>query len=151
MAHDNEQARRAKAADAVYKRLDEMAGEFELPPALLSEEISKELQKAARTQVKSEEDAEKFKKEIDARRAEAEPAARAALRRSLILRRIAKLENVTVGDSELEAQLAMMSYQYGYKARDLKSMMEKNGAIDEFRADIANAKVLDKLVETALK
>lgn len=151
MERDNEQARRAKAADAVYKRLDEMAGEFELPPALLSEEISKELQKAARTQVKSEEDAEKFKKEIDAKRAEVEPAAKAALRRSLILRKIAKLENVTVGDAELEAQLAMMSYQYGYKARDLKSMMEKNGAIDEFRADIANAKVLDKLVETALK
>ena len=101
--------------------------------------------------MKSEEDAEKFKKELDAKRAEAEPAARASLRRSLILRKIAKLENITVGDSELEAQLAMMSYQYGYKARDLKSMMEKNGAIDEFRADIANAKVLDKLVETALK
>ena len=44
-----------------------------------------------------------------------------------------------------------MSYQYGYKAKELKDMMEKNGAIDEFRADIANAKVLDKLVGTALK
>ena len=128
-----------------------MAGDFELPPALLSEEIGKEVQKAARAQVKSEEDAEKFKKEIEAKRAEAEPAARAALRRSLILRKIAKLENISVGDSELDAQLAMMSYQYGCKPRELKSMMEKNGAIDEFRADIANAKVLDKLVESALK
>ena len=30
-------------------------------------------------------------------------------------------------------------------------MMEKNGAIEEFRADMANAKVLEKLVEMALK
>ena len=151
MESDNEQARRAKAADAVYQKLDEAAGEFDLPPALLTEETNKELQKIAREQVKSEEDAAKFKEELEAKRAEAEVAAKAALRRSLILRKIAKLENITVEDAELDAQLSMMSYQYGYKAKELKDMMEKNGAIDEFRADIANAKVLDKLVGTALK
>ncbi|MBR7104845.1 MAG: trigger factor [Lentisphaeria bacterium] len=151
MENDNEQARRTKAADAVYKRLDEMAGEFELPPALLAEETNKELQKIAREQVKSEEDANKFKEELDAKRAEAEVAAKAALRRTLILRKAARLEEITVEDAELDAQLAMMSYQYGYKAKELKDMMEKNGAIDEFRADMANAKVLDKLVGMALK
>ena len=140
-----------KAADAVYKRLDEIAGEFELPPALLTEETNKELQKIAREQVKSEEDAAKFKEELEAKRAEAEVAAKAALRRSLILRKAAKLEEVSVEDAELEAQIAMMSYQYGCKAKELKDMMEKNGAMEEFRADVANAKVLDKLVGMALK
>ena len=151
MESDNEQARRTKAADAVYKKLDEMAGEFDLPPAMLAEETNKELQKMAREQVKSEDDANKFKEELDAKRAEAEVAAKAALRRTLILRKIAKLEEITVEDAELDTQLAMMSYQYGYKAKELKSMMEKNGAIEEFRADMANAKVLEKLVEMALK
>ena len=151
MESDNEGARRNKAADAVYSRLDEMAGEFELPPALLAEETNKEIQKMAREQVKSEEDANKFKEELDAKRAEAETAAKAALRRTLILRKVAKLEEVTVEDSELDAQLAMMSYQYGYKAKELKDMMEKNGAIEEFRIDMTNAKTLDKLVGMALK
>ena len=151
MESDNEGARRGKAADAVYSRLDEMAGEFELPPALLAEETNKEIQKMAREQVKSEEDANKFKEELDAKRAEAETAAKAALRRTLILRKVAKLEEVTVEDSELDAQLAMMSYQYGYKAKELKDMMEKNGAIEEFRIDMTNAKTLDKLVGMALK
>ena len=72
---------------------------------------------------------EKFKEELEAKRAEAEVAAKAALRRTLILRKIAKLEDITVEDAELDTQLAMMSYQYGYKAKELKSMMEKNGAI----------------------
>ena len=151
MESDNEGARRGKAADAVYSRLDEMAGEFELPPALLAEETNKEIQKMAREQVKSEEDANKFKEELDAKRAEAETAAKAALRRTLILRKIAKLEEVTVEDAELDTQLAMMSYQYGYKAKELKDMMEKNGAIEEFRVDMTNAKTLDKLVGMALK
>ena len=151
MESDNEGARRGKAADAVYSRLDEMAGEFELPPALLAEETNKEIQKMAREQVKSEEDANKFKEELDAKRAEAETAAKAALRRTLILRKVAKLEEVTVEDAELDAQLAMMSYQYGYKAKELKDMMEKNGAIEEFRIDMTNAKTLDKLVGMALK
>ena len=151
MESDNESARRGKAADAVYSRLDEMAGEFELPPALLAEETNKEIQKMAREQVKSEEDANKFKEELDAKRAEAETAAKAALRRTLILRKVAKLEEVTVEDAELDAQLAMMSYQYGYKAKELKDMMEKNGAIEEFRIDMTNAKTLDKLVGMALK
>ena len=151
MESDNEQARRSKAADAVYNRLDEMAGEFDLPPALLIEETNKELQKIAREQVKSEEDAAKFKEELDAKRADAEKAAKVSLRRALILRKAALLEEVTVEDAELEAQLHMMSYQYGYKAKELKSMMEKNGAMEEFRADVINAKVLDKLVGMALK
>jgi trigger factor len=151
MEGDNEDARRSKAAEAVYSRLDEMAGEFELPPALLAEETNKELQKLAREQVKSEEDANKFKEELDAKRAEAETAAKAALRRTLILRQVAKLEEVTVEDAELEAQLSMMSYQYGYKAKELKDMMEKNGAMEDFRMDMVNAKALDKLVGIALK
>ena len=151
MESDNEEARRGKAAEAVYTRLDEMVGEFELPPALLAEETNKEIQKMAREQVKSEEDANKFKEELEAKRAEAETAAKAALRRSLILRKIAKLEEVTVEDAELDTQLAMMSYQYGYKAKELKDMMEKNGAIEEFRIDMINAKTLDKLVGMALK
>ena len=44
-----------------------------------------------------------------------------------------------------------MSRQYGYNAKELRSMMEKNGSIDEFQLNIANAKVLEKLVESALK
>jgi FKBP-type peptidyl-prolyl cis-trans isomerase (trigger factor) len=119
--------------------------------ALLDNEIQKELQKIAREVVKTEEDGEKFKAELDTHKEKAAEAAKKELRRNLILREIAKAENITVSASELDSQIADMSRQYGYNAKELRTMMEKNGSIDEFQLNIANAKVLEKLVESALK
>ena len=94
--------RRNEANEAVCKKLDEAAGDFDLPAGLLEAEIQKELQKMARETVRSEADAEKFKAELDAHKAEAEKAARPALRRMLILRKLAQLEKITVSDEELK-------------------------------------------------
>ena len=137
--------------DAVYKKLSDMAGEFELPPNVLQAEIQKELQKIARDTVKSEEDAEKFKKEIDAHRAEAEKAARAALRKTFLLRKIARLEKITLDQKEVDAQLRDMSRYYGYKEKEFRDMLEKNGGMDDLQLDLINAKVLNQLAEAAVK
>ena len=151
MEQDNEMKRRNEAAEAVCKKLDETVPEFPFPPALLENEIQKELQKIAREVVKTEEDGEKFKAELDTHKEKAAEAAKKELRRNLILREIAKAEKITVSASELDSQIADMSRQYGYNAKELRTMMEKNGSIDEFQLNIANAKVLEKLVESALK
>ncbi|MBO5645077.1 MAG: trigger factor [Lentisphaeria bacterium] len=147
---DNQMKRRNDAAEAVCKKLDETVAEFPFPPALLENEIQKELQKIARETVKTEEDGEKFKAELDTHKEKAAEAAKKELRRNLILREIAKAENITVDEAEIDMQIAGMSRQYGYNPKELRSMMEKNGAMDEFQLNIANAKVLEKLVETAL-
>ena len=63
---------------------------------------------------------------------------------------ITKLENVSVSDEELDAQMQMMSRYYGCKPRELRDMLEKSGAIDELRVDIINGKVLEKLTDAAL-
>jgi trigger factor len=147
---DAKNQQRRNAAEAVYAKLDEMAGEFALPEALVENEIQKLLQQKAREEVKSEEDAEKFKAAIADYRAAVEEDAKKAVRRTLILRQAAKLENITVSDEEMEAQLQMMSRYYGCKPRELRDMLEKSGAVDELRVDIVNGKVLDKLTEAAL-
>ena len=151
MEQDNEMKRRNDAAEAVCKKLDETVPEFAFPPALLENEIQKELQKIAREVVKSEEDGEKFKAELDTHKEKAAEAARKELRRNLILREIAKAENITVEAAEIDAQIEGMSRQYGYNAKDLRGLMEKNGALDEFRGNLMSAKALDQLVESALK
>jgi hypothetical protein len=51
----------------------------------------------------------------------------------------------------MDYQLAENTCEYGYEANELKDMMEKNGAIKEFRIDMTSAKTLDKLVGSALK
>ena len=138
------------ASEAVYRRLEENAGEFDLPPTLLENEIQKELQRIARETVKSEEDAEKFKTEIKTHRAEAEKGARAALRRSLILRKLAKLEKTELEPGELEYRMRAMSGYYGYKANEFRDMLEKSGAIDELKMDIVNGKALEALAREAV-
>ena len=143
--------RRNEANEAVYKKLDEAAGEFDLPAGLLDAEIQKELQKQARETVRSEADAEKFKAELDAHKAEAEKAARPALRRMLILRKLAQLEKVTVSDDELNAHVTGMSRYYGYKPNALRETLRKSGAIEDLRFDILSSKALDKLVARLLK
>ena len=150
MEQDNQMKRRNDAAEAVCAKLDETVPAFAFPPALLDNEVQKELQKIAREVVKTEEDGEKFKAELDTHKEKATEAAKKELRRNLILREIAKAENITVEASEIDAQIEGMSRQYGYNAKELRSMMEKNGAMDEFQLNIANAKVLEKLVDSAL-
>ena len=142
--------RRREANEAVYKKLDEAAGDFELPAGLLEAEIQKELQKLARETVRSEADAEKFKSDLEAHKTEAEKSARPAVRRMLILRKLAQLEKITVSDGELNAQVAGMSRYYGYKPNALRNTLRKSGAIEDLRFDIMSAKALDKLVAKVL-
>ncbi len=147
---DAQNKRRRDAAEAVYEKLDTLAGEFVLPEALVESEVQKLLQQKARELVKSEEDAEKFKAEIETHRAAVKADAEKSVRRTLILRQAAKLENITVDDKELNDQMEMMSRYYGCKPRELRDMLEKSGAIDELRVDIVNGKVLEKLTDAAL-
>ena len=143
--------RREAAGEAVCKRLLETAGDFELPKPLLESEIQSELQRMARETVKSEEDAEKFMAGLDEHRKTAETAAAAKLRRTLVLRKIARLEKIAVESGELEAQMNSMSRHYGCTTKQLREIMEKNGAMEELKLDMANAKVIDKLVAAALE
>jgi len=106
---DAKNKQRRDAAEAVYAKLDALAGDFALPEALVENETQKLLQQKAREIVKSEEDAEKFKAELADHRAAVKPEAEKTVRRMLILRQAAKLEQVSVGDQELESQIAMMS------------------------------------------
>ncbi len=151
MEQENAAKNHNEVIDAVYKKLSDMVEEFELPPNVLQAEVQKELQKIARETVKSEEDAEKFKKEIDAHRAEAEKAAKAALRKTFLLRKIAKLEDVKLDPKEVAAQLREMSRYYGYKEKEFRDMLEKNGGMDDLQLDLMNAKVLNLLAEAAVK
>lgn len=147
---DAEQKRRQEAVEAFYKKLDESIAQFDLPEFLVETEIQKALEKLARETVKDEAGAEKFKAELANHRAAVEADAKAAVRRSLILRKAAIAEKVEVSDNELDFQLNMMSRYYGFNAKEMRSNLEKNGGIDELRTDLINGKVLDKLATAAL-
>ena len=135
----------------VFDMAGKQVGEIELPPNVLQAEVSKELQRIAREVVKSEEDAETFKKELETHKAAAEKAAKESLKKSFILRKIAKLEKISLSQGEIDEQLNQMSRYYGYKEKEFRSMLEKNGGMDDLQLDLINAKVLNMLAESAAK
>ena len=135
--------------DKVYQTLDEQIAAFDLPPAVLEGEISKEMRKLANELVKSEADVEDFKAKSEEHRKTAEENAKKSLRRTFILRKIAKAEQIAISQDELNVQLKGLSQYYGYKEKELRSMLEKSGGMDELQLDILNAKVLEFLAKQA--
>ena len=79
----------------------------------------------------------------------AEENAKKSLRRTFILRKIAKAEQIAISQDELNVQLKGLSQYYGYKEKELRSMLEKSGGMDELQLDILNAKVLEFLAKQA--
>ncbi len=133
------------------EELEKVVGDLVIPPTVLAQETQKELRHLANATVKSEEDAEAFKKDIDKHKAEAEDAAKAKLRRVFIMQRIAKAENISVDEAEIDQQIKGMSSYYGMKPNDLRKLMEDNGGLDDMHMDILIGKVTDFLVENSGK
>ena len=151
MEQENAAKQHNATVEKVYEELDKAIAEFELPPSILAAEVQKELQKMAREVVKSEEDAEKFKADLEENKKKAEEAAKKLLRRTFILRRIARDENIKLEESEVDTQLREMSRYYGYKEKEFRSMLEKNGGMDDIQLDMLSNKVLNHLAAMATR
>ena len=151
MENEIADANNAKLLDAVGEKLDAVVKDFELPAAFLEGETNRELNKLASAQVKSEADAEEFKKNLDEHKKTAEENAKKSLRRSLILRKIARLEKIAVTNEEMDQQIAVMSSYYGYKPKELRANLEKSGNIDELHFNMLSAKVLQFVADNIKK
>ena len=143
-----EQERQKEICDKVYEQLDKQIKKFELPPNILQGQIQNELHRMAQG-VKSEEEAETFKKDLDKHKKEAENAAEERMRRTFIMRKIANLENISVEQHEIDGQIKGMSAHYGYKEKEFRSMLEKAGGMEEMHMDMLSAKVAEFLGKEA--
>ena len=146
--NEAEQARQSEISEKVCAILDKKIKKFELPQNILNGEIQNELHRMAQA-VKSEEEAEVFKKDMDAHKKEAEKAAEAKLRKTFIMRKIAELEKVSVEQHEIDGQIKGMSSHYGYKEKEFRSMLEKAGGMEEMHMDMLSMKVANFLGKEA--
>jgi FKBP-type peptidyl-prolyl cis-trans isomerase (trigger factor) len=133
----------------VYEKISNEIGHFQISPALLEGEIERELKRTVQANVKKEEDVEEFKKNIETHKKEAAVNAALRLRRVFILRKIAEKENIKVESHEFDGELKNMSKYYGYKEKELRSMLEKSGGIEEMHLDILSGKVSEFLAKNA--
>ena len=71
------------------------------------------------------------------------------MKKFFILRKIANAEKITVSEEEVDMQIRQMSSYLGYKEKDVRKMLDRNGAYSEIQSDILMAKVVDFIADQA--
>jgi len=74
------------------------------------------------------------------------PTAEKDVRGSLILEKIAEMEKLSVGEAELTQRFEKMAAQLNQRVEALKGYYQKEGLLEEFRAQILEEKTLDLLL-----
>ncbi|MEX2415692.1 MAG: trigger factor [Paenibacillaceae bacterium] len=85
----------------------------------------------------------------DALREQMKDEAEKRVRSQLVLEAIANAENVIVDEEDLNGELTRLSEVYKKSADELRSIIESNGTIDDFKQDLRTKKTVKLLVESS--
>src|SRR5690554_373678 len=85
----------------------------------------------------------------DALREQMRDEADKRVRSQLVLEAIANAENVTVDEEEVNEELARLSEVYKQSADELRTIIESNGTIEDFKQDLITKKTVKLLVESS--
>ena len=147
--NEMEEARKAQIREKVADQIIAAVPDFELPKGVLGMTAQREFSRIADRLVRKEEDVEQFKADKDKHLEEAKKAAAEKLKKLFILRKIAKAENITVSDEEVNLQIRQMGAYLGYKEKDIRKMLDSNGGYSEIQSDILMSKVVGFIADQA--
>jgi len=71
------------------------------------------------------------------------------IKTELVLEAIAKKEEITVSDEDVEKEIEKLSAQYGKKSEELKASLESRGEMEWFKVGLASDRVVDLLTDDA--
>ncbi|HEX2060078.1 MAG TPA: trigger factor, partial [Thermoanaerobaculia bacterium] len=116
---------------------------FDVPEAMVEDELGKSLNNYARYLASQGVDLEKA--EIDWRKIgeEFRPEAVKRVKRGLILEAIAKKENLEVSDVEVDAEIRRAAREQGREFADVKHHLKHEGGYEALRASMAQEKALE--------
>ena len=137
--------RKSIIQEKLIAKLVEEVGAFELPASAVETEKRRVFSTVANNTVKSEEDAEKFKADMEKHLADAEAEARKKLSRNFILSAISEQEKVEVSPEEFDQHLEELAGYYRCKKQDIIKRLQENDAFGDFHADLVIGKTLDVL------
>ena len=117
--------------------------EFDVPEALVEEELGKSLNNYARYLASQGVDLEKA--QLDWRKVgeEFRPEAVKRVRRALILEAIAKKEAIEVSDVEVDAEIRRAAKEQGREFADVKHHLKHEGGYEALRTSMAQEKALE--------
>lgn len=78
-------------------------------------------------------------------RTELRPAAETALRRLLVIQRVAEMESLSATESEVDARVDQIAERLGRPASEVKAQLRKNGRLAELEEEITEDKVFEYL------
>lgn len=148
--HEEEQ-RDNRYHDAILNDLTERAT-LEFPPVMLEIEVDRLLHDQA-GHIEKAEDMERYLASIgrtaEQLRAELEPIADVRLRRSLVLSKVAEVENIEVTDDDISAEIETMTAAAGPQAAQFRQMFDSPNGRDTIRRNLLTRKTLSRLIEIA--
>ena len=152
IAADIRKHREAEAVRAKRNHVGEVLLDrhnFEVPEALVDEELGKSLQNYVRYLASQGVDLDKA--ELDWRKIgeDFRPEAVKRVRRSLILEAIARKENLTVSDVEVDAEIRRASREQDREFADVKHRLKHEGGYEAQRSSLAQERALDLLMREA--
>jgi trigger factor len=139
--HREHEALRFKRNQAGERLL--AAHDFEVPEALVEEELGKSLNNYARYLASQGVDLQKA--EMDWRRIgeDFRPEAVKRVKRGLILEAIARKENITVSDVEVDAEIRRAAREQDRDFADVKHHLKHDGGYEALRASMAQDRALE--------
>jgi trigger factor len=142
--HDAERDMRADLLKQLAARV-----RFEVPPALLDREIDRRVEEFVRRLIEQQIDPMRTNINWEEFRERQREAAEEAVRSALVLDEVARREGLTVGDTDLENELARYAERTGRSAAAVRARLEKEGGLGRLAAGLRREKTVSFLLSRA--
>lgn len=121
----------------------------EIPDALVDLEVNRRIEQAAAAMARQGTDPRTAAVDWDALREEQRAPALEAVRASLALDEVARRESVSVGDDDVERELAQLAQRLGQTPDAVRARLERDGGIDRLAQSLRREKAIDLLLSRA--
>lgn len=125
------------------------ANEFEVPKALIEEQIKAMMQNAKYQLVMSGLDINKAEELLAGSEERYRSDAETEVKAAFIFEAIAKIENIDATDEEVEAKIALIAEETRRNVEAVKAIYEKENALSRLKDELIEEKALDFLIENA--
>ena len=144
--HEREREMRAELLKQIASRVS-----FDVPASLLEREIDRRVEEFVRRLMDQQVDPMKVNINWEEFREKQRGAASEAVRGALVLDEVARRENITAADAEVNAEMERYAERSGRSAAAVKAKLEKEGGLARLYAGLRREKTMDFLLSKATK
>ena len=144
LAYEQRQQTRQQVTQALT-----VAASWELPPALLDRQTSRELERMIMELKSSGYTEDAIQREINYLRQNSRMVVTNSLKEHFVLEKIAEVENIEPSQQDYDLEIAMIAAQSNTTPRRIRAQLEKQGKMDLLRNQVVERKVINLILESA--